>query len=104
MPVSQQFGSNPVAANPSTTISSSRERRRAQRDGIHGEPDRQQLVSLILSTYAEMPGLSLNLRQAARLFGLREATCRVVLNALVRDGRLRQSADHQYRALGSVRG
>jgi hypothetical protein len=104
MPVSQQFGLKPVAGNLSTTISSSRERRLAQRDGIHGEPDRQHLVSLIISTYAEMPGLSLTLRQAARLFGLREATCRVVLNDLVRDRQLRQSADHQYRALDSVRG
>ena len=62
------------------------------------EPARAQLVALILGTYAEMPGLSLHLPQAARLFGLREATCQVVLSDLVRDGRLRRSADSQYRA------
>jgi hypothetical protein len=64
---------------------------------VHGEPARAHLITLILGTYAEMPGLSLHLHQAARLFGLREATCQVVLRDLVRDGRLRQSADGQYR-------
>jgi hypothetical protein len=53
---------------------------------------------LILGTYAEMPGLSLYLNQAARLFGLREATCTVVMNDLVREGALRRSADGQYRS------
>src|SRR3954469_23126219 len=55
----------------------------------------------ILGSFAEMPGLSLHLHQAARLFALPEATCRAVLSQLVRDGRLRQSADNQYRAAGS---
>ena len=74
------------------------ERRRTLRGGPTGEPSRSQIVTLVVGTYREMPGLSLHLGQAARLFGLRERTCRVVLDDLVRDGRLRQSADGQYRA------
>jgi hypothetical protein len=66
--------------------------------GVNGEPSRSHLVRLILGTYAEMPSLSLYLPQAARLFGLREATCLVVLDHLVRDGRIRRSPDGQYRA------
>lgn len=63
----------------------------------------KQLVALILGTYAEMPGLSLHLNQAARLFGLRDTTCQLVLDGLVREGRLRQSDDGQYRAANSER-
>ena len=64
---------------------------------MHADPERAHLVALVLGTYVEMPGLSLHLHQAARLFGLRDRTCEVVLNDLVRDGRLRQSQDGQYR-------
>jgi hypothetical protein len=74
------------------------ERRQSVR-GVSGEPSRSHLVRLVLGTYAEMPGLTLHVQQAARLFGLRELTCLVVLDDLVRDGRLRQSPDGQYRAL-----
>jgi hypothetical protein len=81
-----------------TATPSMLERRRSVRGGPNGEPPRKQLVTLVLGTYSEMPGLSLHLPQAARLFGLREATCRVVLTDLVRDSLLRQSPDGQYRA------
>jgi len=83
--------------NTATSLSHRTERRRSPRGGVNAEPERVHLVALILDTYAEMPGLSLHLRQAARLFGLRDRTCEVVLNDLVRDGRLRQSKDGQYR-------
>ena len=53
----------------------------------------------ILSSYQEMPGLILHLNQAARLFGLREATCRTVLDELVQQGKLRRAADGQYLAV-----
>ena len=72
------------------------ERRRAPREPGKGEPSRAQLVSLILGTYREMPGLKLHLRQAARLFGLRDITCQVILDDLVRDGLLGRSPDGQY--------
>jgi hypothetical protein len=103
MPVSQHLESEQPAENSATTISQRPERRRSARGGVHGEPARAQLIALILGSYAEMPGLSLHLHQAARLFGLREATCQVVLSDLVRDGRLRQSADSRYRAANSGR-
>ena len=74
------------------------ERRRLIRAPAHGEPSRRHLVTLILGTYAEMPGLSLPLHQAARLFGLRETTCRVVLEDLVGEGRICRSADGLYHA------
>jgi hypothetical protein len=50
---------------------------------------------MILGTFREMPGLSLHMNQAARLFGLRRGTCEVVLDDLVAQGRLRRAADGQ---------
>ena len=72
------------------------ERRRSRRDAITGEPPRQHLEAMIAGTYREMPGLSLHLAQAVRLFGLRTATCQIVLNDLVRRGVLRRALDGQY--------
>jgi hypothetical protein len=100
--VSQHFASKQWPERSATTAWHGSERRRSARGGLHGEPHRVQLVTLILGTYAEMPGLSLQLDQAARLFGLREATCQVVLGDLVREGRLRRCSDSQYRAADSV--
>jgi hypothetical protein len=99
MPLSQPPES--VHSAEKTTIWQRPERRHSTRGGVLGEPSRAHLNALILGAYAEMPGLSLHLHQAARFFGLREATCRVVLSHLVRDGRLRQSTDRQYRAANS---
>lgn len=72
------------------------DRRRRSRGTADGEPDRRRLVSMIVGTYREMPGLCLHLNQAARLFGLQVATCQIVLDDLVRTGHLRQAADGQY--------
>ena len=92
-PVDSGYVLSAAAGRPVTS-----ERRRSARDGVATEPTRSRLVALVLGTYAEMPGLSLHLNQAARLFGLRETTCQVVLDDLVREGRLGLSADGQYRA------
>ena len=54
------------------------------------------LVSMILGTFREMPGLCLHMNQAARLFGVKQATCAVVLEDLVAQGKLRRGADGQY--------
>ena len=51
---------------------------------------------MILGTYREMPGLALSLSQAARLFGLREQTCGIVLDDLVAAHLLRRTADGEY--------
>jgi hypothetical protein len=72
------------------------ERRRLPRNFVQGEPPRAQLTSNIVGAYREMPGLNLTLEQAARLFGLRSSTCRIVLEDLVRDGRLRRSIEGRY--------
>jgi len=45
-----------------------------------------------------MPGLSLTLTEAARLFGLRECTCRLILEDLSRAGTLRKIDDGRYLA------
>jgi hypothetical protein len=72
------------------------ERRRRPRGTADGEPSRTQLVSMILGTYRDMPGLCLHMNQAARLFGLRPRTCQVILEDLVHKGRLRRAHDGQY--------
>lgn len=71
------------------------DRRRLDRNAA-GEPSRRHIESMIAGTYSEMPGLRLHLEQAARLFGLQPTTCEVVLEDLVRAGRLRRSSDGQY--------
>jgi hypothetical protein len=73
------------------------ERRRLARGTSQAEPSRTLLVSTIVGAYREMPGLSLLLPQAARLFGVRPVTCQVVLDHLVEDGQLRRTPDGQYR-------
>jgi hypothetical protein len=103
MSVNFQNESPPVAEHTATSLSNGPERRRSPRGGVHTELDRVHLVALILGSYGEMPGLSLHLHQAARLFGLGDRTCEVISNDLVRDGRLRQSPDRQYRAANSER-
>ena len=72
------------------------DRRAHKRERGVGEPDRRYLVSMIVGTYREMPGLTLRVNQAARLFGLRVNTCRIVLDDLVENGRLRRASDGQY--------
>jgi hypothetical protein len=72
------------------------DRRARTRGTVHGEPPRRQLEGMILGTYTEMPGLLLHLPQAARLFGLRPETCRLVLHDLVQRGLLRRTHDGQY--------
>ncbi|HXW03772.1 MAG TPA: hypothetical protein VD833_00955 [Vicinamibacterales bacterium] len=72
------------------------DRRASARGAPDGEPSRTELVSMVLGTYHEMPGLSLHLHQAARLFGLRPKTCQVILEHLVTSGRLQRLDDGQY--------
>jgi hypothetical protein len=79
------------------------ERRRHRRGEAGGEPERTSLQVMIAGTYREMPGLSLWLEEAARLFGLRERTCQVVLDQLVDEGLLRRGTDGQYLAPGATR-
>ena len=54
------------------------------------------LLSRARGEYLEMPGLSLTLEQAQRLWALDCATCSRVLSSLVRAGFLRQRRDGSY--------
>ena len=54
-----------------------------------------QLVVRIRGEFIEMPGLTLTLPQASRLFGLEAATCRDVIGALVDAEVLRIGADER---------
>ena len=74
------------------------ERRSVIRGTSHAEPSRGELVAMILGMYREMPGLSLYLRQAARLFGVPAVTCQLVLDHLVVRNELQKTADGQYTA------
>ncbi len=71
------------------------DRRRMPR-GASGEPERSQLVSVVLGTFKETLGERLSLGEARRLFGLREVTCRVVLDYLVGEKLLRRTRDGRY--------
>jgi len=73
------------------------DRRQHARGTSQTEPSRSHLVSMIVGQYREMPGLSLHLSQAARLFGVKPIACRVVLDHLVEDGKLRRTQDGQYK-------
>jgi hypothetical protein len=72
------------------------DRRLRARDTISAEAPRDHLVAMIVGTYREMPGLCLKIAEAARLFGLRTTTCRIVLDALVHDGTLRRTNEGHY--------
>jgi hypothetical protein len=74
------------------------DRRRINRQPPHGERSRHELVLMIAGMYREMPGLCLYLHQAARLFGLPNETCRIVLDDLVASGQLYRKLDGQYAA------
>jgi hypothetical protein len=72
------------------------DRRRHDRGILATQPTRQHVVSTIVGTFREMPGLCLHLNQAARLFGLPASMCEVILNDLVAQGTLRRAHDGQY--------
>ena len=79
-----------------------RDRRNTTRGISSSEPDRGPLVSMILGSYREMPGLCLRAEQAARLFALRTRVCEVVLNHLAGEGKLRRDWQGQYMTPGST--
>jgi hypothetical protein len=45
----------------------------------------------VLAEFEEMPGLTLTMRQASRLFGLDPEQCRIVLDALIDAAYLRET-------------
>ena len=59
---------------------------------IH-EPVEAGLIARIRGEFREMPGLSLTIDQACRLWGCDAVTCRHVIDMLVASGQLRWSRD-----------
>ena len=65
-------------------------------DHGHRSEVTQQLARVVRAEYAEMPGLSVTLAQAQRLWGVDESTCRRVFDGLVARGVLRRTAKGCY--------
>jgi len=59
-------------------------------------PGGTHLPATILKAYQELPGLTLYVHQAARLFGVPSGACGAVLDDLVRQGHLGRTSDGQY--------
>ena len=57
---------------------------------------RHRLVCRVRAEFDEMPGLSLTLSQACRLFGLPLDVCARILNALADEGLLRRRLDGRF--------
>ncbi len=57
---------------------------------------RQRLLGRIRSEFSEMPGLSLTLAQAGRMFGLTHDACARILSGLAGEGLLRRHDDGTY--------
>ena len=56
----------------------------------------------VLAEFAEMPGMALTVRQASRLFGIDQESCRVVIDTLVDSAYLRHTSAGRI-ALGPAR-
>ena len=54
------------------------------------------VLTRIRREYVEMPDLRLTGRQASRLWNLDQAACQAILNALIQDHFLSQTADGSY--------
>jgi hypothetical protein len=60
------------------------------------------LIHRIWDEFDEMPGTSLTLPQASRLFGVPVDVCDRILGSLVNDGRLRRTKDGRFRLYSFV--
>jgi hypothetical protein len=63
---------------------------------------RRALMHRIWDEFDEMPGTSLTLPQASRLFGVPIEVCDRILISLVKDGRLRRTQDGRFRLYSFV--
>jgi hypothetical protein len=63
--------------------------------------DRNALVRRVESEFKEMPGLSLTLAQAVRLFSLPQGPCQRILSVLVKDGTMSLREDGCYARRGT---
>ena len=58
---------------------------------------RRALSERVRHEFVEMPGTSLTLAQAGRLFGVPTESCSRILSELILDGQIRLSPDSRYR-------
>ncbi|MGC4084971.1 MAG: hypothetical protein QM736_23360 [Vicinamibacterales bacterium] len=65
-------------------------------DQVNWNATTLRLANLVRADYAEMPGLSVTLAQAQRLWSADERTCRVVFETLIARGLLRQTANGRF--------
>jgi hypothetical protein len=63
--------------------------------------DRNALVRRVESEFKEMPGLSLTLAQAVRLFSVPQGPCERILSVLVKDGAVSLRNDGSYARHGT---
>jgi hypothetical protein len=64
-------------------------------------PSRRALVRRVHGEFLEMPGLTLSIGQAARLFGLPSSFCARVLDELIAGDCLRVTTDGRYALLNT---
>ena len=62
------------------------------------------LLTRIRGEFGEMPGLRLTLPQACRLWHLDASHCREVLERLIAEGFIHETADGAYTAVAATRG
>ena len=67
-----------------------------QAEMVAGQTTVADWLQLIRAEYLEIPGLRLTRDQVQRLWGLDEATCDALLEALVEDGFLRRTRTEAY--------
>ena len=61
-----------------------------------GRADRRQWADVIRAEYLDLPGLALTVPQVQRLWNLDRDTCECVLDTMLREKFLKQTADAQY--------
>ena len=65
-------------------------------DDVRATTAVHQILVRVEGEYREMPGLSLTLAQARRLWGLDHSTCELVLTRLIEHGVLKRAANGTY--------
>jgi hypothetical protein len=68
----------------------------ARPDDVRTMPAIREAILRVEGEYREMPGLSLTLPQAARLWGLDESTCERVLATLIERRVLKRASNGRY--------
>jgi hypothetical protein len=68
----------------------------AQKGFANSSNQVRELIARVAAEYAEMPGLSLTLPQAERLWSIDSVTCRAVFSALMHGNIVRQNPRGRY--------